>query len=606
MKLSRWIVWLACALIVAMYACNQDMGGDPSSPRGDGRYRPVLARGDGHMMYLMARSTALDLDWDFGNDLARFGDPWNEPVSRETHRKEIVHPVGPALVWTPLIWIATAGAAIANVFGADIPLHGYTLWTQRFVFLSSALLGCLAVMLAWRLARSLVGGTWAASYAAVAVLLGTSLTYYATFMPSYSHAMDAEACAAFLAYWATTYGRTDYKRFAILGALLGVATLIRVQELPFGIVIVVEAIATRSVRVVIGGAIALAITVVLFIPQFIEWHVVFGTVTRLPQGPRYTRFNAPMIPELLWSPRNGWFVTTPIAYLACIGLAFIPRKQRPIAIGLALVVLIQIYLNSTILDWWGGASYGQRRLCNVTLPLVIGLAALLAAAGRLARRLPRVANHTIAVVVLGTLIAWNVARVYRLHGGKPAPSEMSASCCNSVPGWARGPVSWWYRHLGNPFELPASLAFGVRHDVAITRWDQIVGEFALVPAFGDVRKDDLSRVHATFGLADRFLLAGWSGVQGDRARRYRTVDASAATVLVPNLMPDPVRVTVWLSAPEPTVVTLEWNGDVVGVALATPAWSPAAFVFHGDLHMNELTVLGRGARVADLDLQLVR
>jgi hypothetical protein len=58
--------------------------------------------------------------------------------------------------------------------------------------------------------------------------------------------------------------------------------------------------------------------------------------------------------------------------------------------------------------------------------------------------------------------------------------------------------------------------------------------------------------------------------------------------------------------PEPTVVTLEWNGDVVGVALATPAWSPAAFVFHGDLHMNELTVLGRGARVADLALQLVR
>ena len=94
------------------------------------------------MMYLMARSTALDLDWVFDNDLARFGDPWNEPRT-QTGRKSIVQPIGPALVWTPLIWTRPpARAVVDHVVGADIPLHGYTLWTQRFVFLSSALFGC--------------------------------------------------------------------------------------------------------------------------------------------------------------------------------------------------------------------------------------------------------------------------------------------------------------------------------------------------------------------------------------------------------------------------------------------------------------------------------
>ena len=74
--MQRLLVFGACALIVVMFFVNKDMGGDPMTPRGDGVYRPVLARGDGHMLYLMARSTALDFDWDFTNDLARFGDPW--------------------------------------------------------------------------------------------------------------------------------------------------------------------------------------------------------------------------------------------------------------------------------------------------------------------------------------------------------------------------------------------------------------------------------------------------------------------------------------------------------------------------------------------------
>src|SRR4051794_7068932 len=160
----RLVLVAAFAAILGMYCTNQDMGGQPDAPRGDGVYRPVLARGDGHMLYLMARSTALDGDWVFDNDLARFGDPWNEPRTK-TGRKAIIHPIGPALVWTPMIWVAEAGAVVANLFGADIPLHGYTLWTQRFVFLSSALFGCGAVLLGRRLAKTMVFAVGADGFA---------------------------------------------------------------------------------------------------------------------------------------------------------------------------------------------------------------------------------------------------------------------------------------------------------------------------------------------------------------------------------------------------------------------------------------------------------
>ena len=234
------LVLLACAFVVWMYWTNEDNDGKPDAVRGGGTYLPVLARGDGHMMYLMARSTALDLDWDFKNDLGAFGDPWVQPINARTGRKENPHPIGPALVWTPLVWIAQAGAAVANVFGAEIPGHGYTEWHQRFVFLSSVLAAIAAVLLGRKLALQLIGGRWAAAYAAIAVLLGTSLTYYATYMPSYGHALDAAACAAFLGVWALTIGRLAWRRFVVLGALLGIAMLVRVQEVALGVVVAIE------------------------------------------------------------------------------------------------------------------------------------------------------------------------------------------------------------------------------------------------------------------------------------------------------------------------------------------------------------------------------
>lgn len=75
-----------------------------------------------------------------------------------------------------------------------------------------------------------------------------------------------------------------------------------------------------------------------------------GRITELPQGRRFTRFEAPMVMELLFSRRNGWFSTTPIAYAGVIGLFCLPRRSRVVAAGLFAAVAMQVDLNSTILD----------------------------------------------------------------------------------------------------------------------------------------------------------------------------------------------------------------------------------------------------------------
>ena len=621
----RALVAVAVVAILAMYATNDDMANQPDAPRGDGVYRPVLARGDGHLMYLMARSTALDGDWQFGNDLARFGDPWRQPTT-PTGRKAIAHPIGPALVWTPLIWIAQGAAVVANWCGAGIALHGYTLWHQRFVFLSSALFGCGAVLLGRDLARRAIGGTWAPTYAAIAVLLGTSLTYYATYMPSYSHALDAFACAGFLGYWAATVGRTDRRRWLALGALLGLAALARIQELAMGIVVALEVVVATvrqrawrdTARWWLGAAAALAVALIVLIPQFVEWRLVFGEALALPQGAKYTRFEAPMIGELLFGPRNGWFSTTPVAYAAVIGLVVVPRRARLVGAGLLAAVAVQVYLNSTILDWWGGAAFGQRRLCNVTLPLVVGLASLLARCGQRARRWPVAVRHGLAVAILGPLVWWNLMRVQVLRGGVPAPDALSPSCCDHVPRPLRGLLAAPYAAVGPPFELPASAWFAWKHGVPLARWDQTVGAYPLIPPLDTLQDDRLWAQRGVWriggaGLAP-YLVGGWSAPrQRDRALRFTT--AAAATVLVPNLLPYGQRLTLWLAPAGAHHATVRWNGAIVADVELT-GWTAVRFDLPAiALHTNELVIESTpgptagdgvaGVAVGDLELALL-
>lgn len=624
---GRWprlLVIAACALIATLYCTNDDMGRDPHSPRGDGTYRPVLARGDGHNMYLMARSTALDGDWVFDNDLARFGDVWKQPRT-QTGRKGIPMPIGPALVWTPLIWTAHAGAAVVNVVGGDIEMHGYTPWHQRCVFLSSVVFACGAVLLGLRLAKRFVGGAWAPSYAAVAILLGTSLTYYATHMPSYSHAMDAFACAAFLAYWALTLGRRDVRRHVLLGVLLGIAALIRVQELALGIVVAVEVVVesvraarARDVRTTLrwlgSGALVLAVALVVFTPQLYAWHVVYGDAFAIPQGKYFTRFEAPMIAELLFSSRNGWFSTTPIAYLAMIGLVLVPRPARFVAGCLLAAVAIQVYLNSTIIDWWAGASFGQRRMCNVTVVLVVGLAALIWRLGGLAaraRRVPRGVWHGVLVVLLGALVAWNVSRVWKLRGGKTAPSQPRATCCADVPSPVRGVAQWFYDRIGNPFVFPANAVFALRHDVDLKRWDLAVGKYPVEGHLEWLADDRLYKHRGTWPIgspgSEPYIVGGLSRPASAGGRTFRATTAPAATVLVPNLMPYDQRLTLWLAPSTAARATVRWNGDVVATADLV-GWTAVTWTLRDvELHTNELTIEATGTvQVGDLQLELLK
>jgi hypothetical protein len=525
---------------------------------------------------------------------------------------------------------AQGGAVVANAGGANIQLHGYTLWHQRIVFASSVVFGCLAAILGVWVFRRQVGGTWAPAWACAAVLLGTSLTYYATYMPSYGHAMDAAGAGLFLSVWAVTVGDMRWRRWIYLGLLLGLASLIRTQEMGLGIVVAVEVLAVGWLApsggtghdsapmnpwkwragVLARGAAVAGVALIVLIPQFVAWDLVYGTWTGLPQGPNYTRPAHPMIAELLFAARNGWFATTPIAYAGVLGLVVLAAggtklgpKARLVALGLLAAVAIQVYANSIIYDWWGQASYGARRLCSMTMPLVVGLATWMFVLGRAVarwRRMPRALWHGVAVVVLGWFVAWNVGWVTHYKRGRAPERRAGRICCRDVPEPLAAIARPIYRAVGNPFALPGSAILRLRYGLPLRRWDEVVGDYPWMPPM-DYTRATIVGQGASWDLgghgATPYILGGLGPPGPGPGRAVRWTTARTAEILVPNLLPSPQRLSLWV-APNvpaggpPIDVVIRWNGEVV-VRASLDVVSPTRTVewdIDGDVGLNLLSV----------------
>ena len=617
---AAWVFALCSAALLLGYCTNDNRGKQPPGLPGDGQYHPQLDRGDGHMLYLMTRSIVFDGDLNFDNDLKMFSSVWPLPKTK-TGQLDVPHPIGPALVWAPWLVVAHGLSKIANVFGADIPGHGYTMFHQRIVFLSSPLFALCAALFGFWIARRFVGGRWAPLYGVIVALLGTSLLCYATVVPSYGHAMDAGCCGAFLGLWALGIGELRWRRFVWLGVVLGVCGLVRTQDLAFGIVVAVEIIWSgvaalredkppRDLLLLFArGAVTLGVALAVFTIQLAAWRITTGDWLHAQNGPRYVRFSHPMILELLFASRNGWFTTTPLAYAAVIGLFLMPRRARLVQVGLGAAVFTQVYLNSCVMDWWGQAAFGQRRMCSVTAALVVGFAALVRVCGIGAMRLWKarrrqvvIGAHAIAGLVVAWFVAWNWTWVWSYRHGVSTGFDTGPVPMGQLAGWQRAIARPIYDAVGNPFAFPANVLFAVRHGTAPRAWEMTVGEYVWDPPH-DQYNDGRYRAHVeSWRLAepggDRYVVRGFAGAVKEAGRWTRAVTGDDARALVPILLPETQRFTLPVSG----AATITWNGEQVAQA-AGPAWTTVTWDADVNVGMNELGVeAAPGVKIGDLSV----
>ncbi|HVT19410.1 MAG TPA: hypothetical protein VHQ90_24935 [Thermoanaerobaculia bacterium] len=316
-----------------------------------------------------------------------------------------VFSIGPAVLWSPayvaaLPWRESRGSL--GMAGA-VPRRWDAAQLAALHLLSLALLVAVAWCL-WRLleaAGSCPGqGPRPASgvvpAATAALLLGTPLAVYGPALYTMAHLPSAAAVCLLLAgvSWLDREPRPLPALMA--GAALGLVFLMRWQDAVFALLLGVPLAPLvplpgrrrgdpRRLAALLGMAAAGALAVAAL--QLHGWRLERGAWLTVPQGEEFLRWGSPDVADFLLAGRSGLLAWSPVFALGAAGLLLPWRSRLPARWRLAALAVLaaEVYVNAAAQDWWGGHSFGARRMTSCVPLLALGLgnlACLGAAAGR--------------------------------------------------------------------------------------------------------------------------------------------------------------------------------------------------------------------------------
>jgi hypothetical protein len=499
---------------------------------------------DGFYYYAYLRSLAFDHDVDFNNDyrLLGLGDKTYLFHATPTGYAHSAWTIGPAFAWAPFF---AAGHVVAHGLrhaGVDVATDGTSYPYRQAVCISGLVYGLLGCWFCYRLTRRFFDAPLAAG-ATVLATIGSFLIWYFVKEPTMTHSLAMASVAGFVWLWVATLERRTRWQWAALGALAGFMALVRWQSALFAILPAFDcarplgrAAAARdrqaSLRTLAGGLLFLAAAVVVFSPQMFAWKSIYGSfVARSPVGPQI-RWGAPQLSDVLWSARNGLFSTSPLLYLAAIGLVMFALAEPAIGWPSIAAIALMVYFNAAIQDWWGSAAFGARRF-DGTIPLfAIGLAAFLHHSAAIVRRHPMASvAAALSVLALLNLALVGAAQAGTVRIGETLPFDRAwAAEAREIHGW-----------FGNPFSYPANLVFALRNRVSPAVYDLLRTNRFLSDPLRPYGRIDI-------GGDDEWMATdGWYGPEREGSITYRWA-AQDAELRVPLDHSAPLRIDVRLHA----------------------------------------------------------
>lgn len=362
---------------------------------------PYKIESDGKYFYQYLVSAVYDGDLDFANQYRIPKYPWmrteidcgrlRDEVSPVTGRPANIFWPGSALLWFPFFAVSWSLGTLLNAVGIAVDMNPFGRWFQFGVMVAGPAYAALALVLLGRLLSRLVSVD-SSRLALVLVLFASPLYYYAIFEPSMSHVYDLLAFVLYLLAVLRWVERGRLRDLAALSLAGGLLILIRPQNATtvaiFSLVLFFlparpdqdgASVAFLRLRRFAGCALPLLLGVlpILALNRYLYGgaFVVKGAGSSLD----------PTHPELLgvlFSARNGLFSHHPLLLVGLAGFAWL-LASRPAEVPrwflwtLLAAFLVQVWVNASTYDWWGGHSFGQRRLLS-SLPLfALGLAFLL-------------------------------------------------------------------------------------------------------------------------------------------------------------------------------------------------------------------------------------
>jgi hypothetical protein len=241
--------------------------------------------------------------------------------------------------------------------------------------------------------------------------LGTNLYCYTVYNPGMSHPLMFFLFAALMYHTDGWYASLRKGHLYLIGMYMGWILIARPVDAVIAILPVFwQVYDLRSLRDrfrLFGAHLGnLGVTFVIFFAicfvQMLYWKYATGDWIHYSYHNEGFKFSHPMIIRGLFGYQKGWFVYTPLAFVALAGFFFMRGEYRKLIPTAALSLALMIYFVFSWRIWWYGGGFGARALIDV-LP-VTGL--LL---GFLCRQIYCRMKSVVAKVLFSLLLAFFVA-----------------------------------------------------------------------------------------------------------------------------------------------------------------------------------------------------
>lgn len=304
------------------------------------------------------------------------------PVMLENGYVRIGYSVGPAVFWMPFFVAGHLLVLVLNLFGFNMLTNGYSHIHQIFSMFGSILYATIGLYLTYRFASKFYKKN-IALISTLAIAFGGTAVQYIMVEPSISHGLSIFVVACFLTYFYENRNNNSIKKWATLGLIGGFMMLVRWQEGFFMFIPLAYFIRdffqhkNQRLELIFKGLLFVLIVLFAFSPQMVIWKILHGSFFQVsPAAVKIMNFSQPEIFGFLFGFRHSLLVSTPIVLMAIFGLPFYIKKEKMFGSVLLLVLLVFIYINSSLVGF-GGTAFGARRMTDFVMVFSLFLAALL-------------------------------------------------------------------------------------------------------------------------------------------------------------------------------------------------------------------------------------
>jgi len=344
---------------------------------------------DARFYYSYTRSVVFDQNLLLGNEFFSLG------VFKEVPQNQfapIFYPPGVSIFWLPMFQITYGFTNLFKLIIPNLKISGFEPIFEYSTALTNIFLGIFSLYLTFKIISRYFSEK-VGLFAVTTLFLATNLFFYIAVEPINSHAASFFISTLFVLLFLTR--KKDASYYLMLGLIGGVAGAVRTQDLLILSLPIIQLILAhkRSLRTLFSYGILLFVgSSIGFSPQILLWKYFYNTFWYSPYFGIGFSFLKPQIIHVLFNTQNGLFTTTPIVFIAVVGLIMqsIPVFKRFYFFNLTKnsssgfwiwiyalsYFLLQLYLISSWNEYTQGGSYSIRMIVTTYPLLAFGLAAV--------------------------------------------------------------------------------------------------------------------------------------------------------------------------------------------------------------------------------------